>query len=85
MAHIAQYCTELSDENVRLICQICDKEGIAFTTLEFAHLLLHNNVVISREAFVMIARVLKNYKDIADEIPDLYRSHILAYKWNVNP
>ena len=47
---------------------MCDRERIAFTALEFAQLLVQNNVAISREAFVIIVRVLRNYKDIADDV-----------------
>jgi|JI61114C2RNA_FD_contig_71_1985203_length_1008_multi_2_in_0_out_0_3 hypothetical protein len=48
IAHIVQYCTELSDEIVKMICDLCDRERVAFTALEFAQLLFQNNVTISR-------------------------------------
>lgn len=85
MAHLAQYCVRISDETVKLLCELCDRERVAFTTLEFAQLLHQNNVAISLEAFTSIAKVLKNYKDIADEIPALYRKYQIANKWEPSP
>jgi hypothetical protein len=34
---------------------------------------------------VKIARVLKSYKDIGDEVPNLYRRYLLANKWEPTP
>lgn len=85
IAHISQYCTSLPDDIMKLICDLCDRERVAFTALEFAQLLLQNKVTISQDAFVTIVRVLKNYKDISDEVPNLYRRYLLANSWEPSP
>jgi hypothetical protein len=46
---------------------------------------VQNNISVSKQSFTYIVRVLKNYKDINDEVPELYRKYVINYNWQIEP
>ncbi len=66
MAHYINFHEEISDNIVKLICSICEKERIGYTFVEIIELIRVNNIKMSSQALEIVTFLWQKF-DIINE------------------
>ena len=76
IAHIARFSTDISNENLALIADICYEQKIAFTLVETAQLFIQNGVINRPDQLAIIIEKLRFFKDLADSSEYLAKAFV---------
>lgn len=68
ITHIVAYRNSISDKEIELICDVCKKNRIGITLIEFFNLMIENKTKISKEAVYILTDSLQKFRKINGDV-----------------
>ncbi len=68
ITHIIAYRKSISDKEVELICDICKKNRIGISLIEYFNLMIENKTFVSKQAIYTLCDTLQKFKKINGDL-----------------